>query len=81
LIYGFLITVIETIFNTIGGLIKKFRLYLKLLKHALQLKVLYARSKDVDVDIVISPLADEPLISDILAGSLEIAVEDFAKGF
>jgi hypothetical protein len=33
------------------------------------------------VDLVISPLADEPLISDMLAGSLEIAVEDFAKGF
>ena len=38
------------------------------------------KSKEVKADIVISPLADEPLISDILAGELEIAVEDFAKG-
>ena len=30
--------------------------------------------------MVISPLADEPLISDRLAGALEIAVEDFAEG-
>jgi len=39
-----------------------------------------AESKDVVVDIVVSPLADEPLISDRLAGALEIAVEDFAEG-
>ena len=31
-------------------------------------------SKDVVVDVVVSPLADEPLISDRLAGALEIAV-------
>ncbi len=37
-------------------------------------------SKDVIVDMVISPLADEPLVSDRLAGALEIAVEDFAEG-
>jgi len=36
--------------------------------------------REVRVDLVISPLADEPLISDILAGELEIAVEDFARG-
>mgnify|MGYP001773086995 CR=1 FL=1 len=39
-----------------------------------------AESKNVPVDLVISPLADEPLISDVLAGRLEIAVEDFAEG-
>ena len=39
-----------------------------------------AESKEVLVDIVVSPLADEPLISDKLAGRLEIAVEDFAEG-
>ena len=37
-------------------------------------------SGEVRVDLIISPLADEPLISDILAGELEIAVEDFARG-
>ncbi len=36
-------------------------------------------SKEVDADLVISHLADEPLISDALAGALEIAVEDIAK--
>jgi hypothetical protein len=39
-----------------------------------------AESKEVEVDLVMSPLIDEPLISDILAGRLEIAVEDFAEG-
>ena len=38
------------------------------------------RSQAVVVDLVISPLADEPLISDKLAGALQIAVEDFAEG-
>jgi hypothetical protein len=31
------------------------------------------------VDIVVPPLADEPLVSGRLAGALEIAVEDFAE--
>ncbi len=37
-------------------------------------------SKDVLKDIVISPIEDELLISDKLAGELEIVVEDFGKG-
>jgi len=37
-------------------------------------------SKEVTVDIVISPLADEPLISDLLADELEIAIESPGKG-
>lgn len=37
-------------------------------------------SKEVETDIIISPLADEPLISDMLASELGIAVEDFARG-
>ena len=40
-----------------------------------------AESREVVIDIAISPLADEPLISDVLAGELELAVEDFAKGY
>lgn len=39
-----------------------------------------AESRGVDADIVISPLADEPLISDMLAEELEIAVESFGRG-
>ena len=37
-------------------------------------------SKEVRADIVISALADEVVISDILAGELEIAIEDPASG-
>ena len=36
--------------------------------------------KEVEVDLVISTMADEPLISDKLAGALEIALEDVAEG-
>ena len=37
-------------------------------------------SKEVDVDIVVSPMTTEPLISDALAEELEIAVESFGRG-
>ncbi|OYT38103.1 MAG: hypothetical protein B6U89_06350 [Desulfurococcales archaeon ex4484_58] len=37
-------------------------------------------SKEVVTDIVVSPYADEPLISDLLAEELEIAVESFGRG-
>ena len=36
--------------------------------------------KEVEVDIVVSPIADEPLIGDMLAEELEIAVESFGRG-
>jgi hypothetical protein len=39
-----------------------------------------AELRGVEVDLAVLPLVDEPLISDILAGKLEIAVEDFAEG-
>ncbi len=37
-------------------------------------------SKEVVVDVIVSPIADESLISDMLAEELEIAVESFGKG-
>jgi len=37
-------------------------------------------SREVEVDVVISPLANEPLINDMLAEELEIAVESFGRG-
>ncbi|RLF23835.1 MAG: hypothetical protein DRN15_04940 [Thermoprotei archaeon] len=37
-------------------------------------------SKEVLTDIIVSPLADECLISDMLAEELEIAVESFGRG-
>ncbi len=39
-----------------------------------------AESREVLVDVLVSPLADEPLISDLLADELEIIVESFGKG-
>jgi len=39
-----------------------------------------AESREVLTDIVVSPLADEPLINDMLAEELEIAVESFGRG-
>lgn len=39
-----------------------------------------ARPAGALVDIVISPLAGEPLISDKLADELDIAVESFGRG-
>ncbi len=39
-----------------------------------------AESKEVLTDIVVSPIATEPLINDMLAEELEIAVESFGRG-
>ena len=39
-----------------------------------------AESREATADIIVSPLADEPLINDKLADELEIAVESFGKG-
>jgi hypothetical protein len=39
-----------------------------------------AGSREVLTDIIISPIADEPLISDMLAEELEIVVEFFGRG-
>ncbi|MBS7638253.1 hypothetical protein KEJ49_05140 [Candidatus Bathyarchaeota archaeon] len=37
-------------------------------------------SREVEVDIVVSPIADEPLISDMLAEEFGLAVESFGRG-
>lgn len=39
-----------------------------------------AESREVLTDIVVAPTANEPLISDMLAEELEIAVEAFGRG-
>ena len=39
-----------------------------------------AESREVLADIVVSPIGGEPLISDMLAEELEIAVELFGRG-
>ena len=68
----------ELIFETAGGPLRVW-----LIPQAVKVQVLAedATSKEVLTDIAISPLAEEPLISDVLAGELELAVEDFAKGY
>ncbi len=67
----------EEVFETAGGPIRVW-----VIRNAAEVKVVAGdvESKTVRVDVVVSPLADEPLISDVLAGELELAVEDFAKG-
>ncbi len=68
---------IETIFSTAGGPLRVW-----IIPKAVKVSVITEDSepKEVDADLVISHLADEPLISDKLAGALEIAIEDIAKG-
>lgn len=67
----------EDVFDTAGGPLRVW-----VLREAATAQIVAgdATSKEVRIDVVISPTADEPLISDMLAGELEIAVEDFAKG-
>jgi len=67
----------EAVFNTAGGPLKVW-----IIAGAAEACVMAgdASSRETTVDLVISPIADEPLISDMLAGRLEIAVEDFAEG-
>jgi hypothetical protein len=37
-------------------------------------------SKEIEIDLVVSPHVDEPLISDVLTGEFEIVLENVAKG-
>jgi len=68
---------IEATFDTAGGPLKVW-----IVKGGANVKVVCrdAESSAVKVDIVVSQLADEPLISDKLAGELKLVVEDFAEG-
>ena len=67
----------EVELDTAGGVLKAW-----LYPRACKVKVLGGdiESKEVEADVVISPLANEPLISDVLAEELEIAVESFGRG-
>ncbi len=68
---------IEAVFETAGGPLRVW-----IIRRAVMVKAVAedASSDEVETDIVVSHLADEPLISDRLAGALKIAVEDFAEG-
>ncbi len=67
----------ESTFETAGGPLKVW-----IFPKSAEAQVIEpdTKSKLVTVDIVVSQLADEASISDILAGELEISVEDFARG-
>jgi len=69
---------IETMFNTAGGPLKVW-----IIRKAAKVSVITEdiSSEEVDIDLVISHLTDEPLISDMLAGTLQIAIEDIAEGY
>jgi len=68
---------LEATFETAGGPLRVW-----IYRRAVRAQVVAegASSDEVEADIVVSQLADEPLISDKLAGALSIAVEDFAEG-
>lgn len=69
---------LEAEFDTAGGVLKAW-IYPKVGK--VKILTVEGDSKTVEnVDMVVSPLADEPLISDALAEELEIAVESFGRG-
>jgi len=67
----------EDFFDTAGGPVRVW-----VVRSAARVRVVAedAESDPVEADIVVSHLVDEPLISDVLAGRLSIAVEDFLEG-
>ena len=68
---------VEVTLDTAGGPLKAWyypmKAYVKIVAHDIE-------SKEVSTDLIVSPLADEPLINDMLAEELEIAVESFGRG-
>ena len=68
---------LEAEFDTAGGVLRAW-----IYPRRGRVKVLAGdvESREVVVDLVVSPLASEPLISDMLAEELEIAVESFGRG-
>jgi len=67
----------ETIFDTAGG---PLRVWIYPKKGLVKVLTKDYESKEVLVDIVVSPVADEVLLSDKLIGELEIALEDVSRG-
>lgn len=67
----------EVMLDTAGGSLKAWY-YPRIAK--VKIVVEDAEFKEVGTDIVVSPLAEEPLINDMLAEELEIAVESFGRG-
>jgi len=68
---------VEMVVDTAGG---PLRVWFYPRKALVKVVTSDVESREVLTDILISPLADEPLISDMLAEELEIAVESFGRG-
>lgn len=68
---------LELTYDTAGGPTKVW-VYPKKIKVKILAKGAF--SKKVSADLAVSPIEDEVLISDKLAGELKIVVEDFGKG-
>lgn len=68
----------ESIFETAGGPLRVW-----IVSKAVKVKVVVADidTQYVDADVVISPLADEVLLSDKMISELSIALEDVGKGY
>ncbi len=75
--YGLLHLLREATFDTAGGPLRVWAL-----RRAASVKAVAqdAEWKEAMVELVIPPLADEPLISDVLTDKLEIASESPGKG-
>lgn len=67
----------ETEFETAGGPLRVW-----IISRACKVSVLTqdVKSPEIEADIVISPLADEILLSDKMISELQIALEDVGKG-
>lgn len=67
----------EVILETAGG---PLRAWFYPRKALVKIVAEDVESREVLTDIIVSPIGDEALISDMLAEELEIAVESFGKG-
>lgn len=67
----------ETEFETAGGPLRVWMMH-----EACKVKVIAedASSPEVEADVIISPIADEILISDKLIGKLQLSLEDVGEG-
>jgi len=68
----------ETIFETAGGPLRVW-----IISKGVKVKVMTSDvdTEYVDADLVISPIADEVLLSDKMISELKIALEDVGRGF
>ncbi|MEM1606107.1 MAG: hypothetical protein QXW41_07695 [Fervidicoccaceae archaeon] len=68
----------ETVFETAGGPLKVW-----IIPSGCRVRVVTpdTETEEVEADLVISPLADEVLLSDKLISELKIALEDVGRGY